>query len=122
MTRPYTTARHPSKKHEYPLVISPNLICSTGKLSELEDFVSDEQDELNERLLRHGAILFRGFDVSGPADFGIVVRSQIGASGSNYHGGTSPRTKVQDGIYTSTEWTPILRIPLHWSCPDLVDT
>jgi alpha-ketoglutarate-dependent taurine dioxygenase len=63
-------------------------------------------------LLREGAILFRGFGIADRADFAHFARAVGGAPGE-YVGGNSPRTRLEAGIYTSTEYPARLPISLH---------
>lgn len=65
------------------------------------------------QLKKCGGLLFRGFPIENDADFAQLIRAlQIGEL-MDYVGGDSPRTKVADGIYTSTEAPPSIKIPLH---------
>lgn len=76
-------------------------------------------------LRRTGALLFRGFPLHGAEDFRRAVGA-IAPQLRGYAGGTSPRTQVADGVYTSTEYPKQLEIPLHnemsYSCqwPELL--
>ena len=78
------------------------------------------------RLLRNtGALLFRGFPLHSAEDFRRVVGA-IAPQLRGYAGGTSPRSQVAEGVYTSTEYPQHLEIPLHnemsYSCqwPELL--
>jgi alpha-ketoglutarate-dependent taurine dioxygenase len=64
------------------------------------------------KLLEHGAILFRAFDLTRPSDFQRFVRG-ITPQLMNYVDGNSPRRKLSQGIYTSTEYPPEYFISLH---------
>jgi alpha-ketoglutarate-dependent taurine dioxygenase len=70
------------------------------------------RDELRSRLLKHGAILFRGFRMDSYPRFAAFVR---GVSGEllQYSERTSPRTLVEGAIYTSTDHPPDQKIPMH---------
>lgn len=73
-----------------------------------------EQKFLRAKLLEHGALLFRGFDVETCADFHNFARSFSGKELLNYAGGVSPRIELGGGkIYTSTEYPPHLTLALH---------
>lgn len=65
-----------------------------------------------EALVRHGAILFRGFSVSRPDQFrrfvGIISGDPI-----PYREQTSPRTHVEGNVYTSTDYPSEHRILPH---------
>jgi alpha-ketoglutarate-dependent taurine dioxygenase len=69
-------------------------------------------DQLEEELAEHGAILFRGFDVRSESCFkdfsGAAIRTQAA-----YVQGATPRTKLQSGVYTSTEFSAEHEIQLH---------
>jgi len=63
-------------------------------------------------LERVGGILFRGFavrDVSAFKDFA----ASFGDSLLSYEFGSTPRSKVEQGVYTSTEYPAHQSIPLH---------
>ena len=90
-----------------PVVLTP---AEPGLV--LADFAGETRPWLQEMLHDAGAILFRGFDVEGLDGFG---RFMLSASGEllPYTYRSSPRTKVQGNIYTSTEYPPDQRIPFH---------
>lgn len=79
---------------------------------ELTKHVSDQREALEEKLLAHGALLFRGAQIATTEDFGSVV-SALTPDLLAYTGGGSPRSKVQGRIYTSTEYVGTVHIPLH---------
>ncbi|MDF9757371.1 alpha-ketoglutarate-dependent taurine dioxygenase [Pseudomonas hunanensis] len=76
----------------------------------------DVFDELNalvdEHLLRDGGILFRGFRLEGAEQFRQFAAS-FGHPLLNYEFGSTPRTNVTQGVYTSTEYPAHQHIPLH---------
>ena len=74
-----------------------------------------ERARLERQVARVGAILYRGFDVRTPRALAELVQAAGGTS-MRYVGGDSPRTDVGDGVYTSTECPPAVRIPLHNEC------
>ena len=59
-----------------------------------------------------GAILFRGFGLASAAAFNDAV-GHIVPGALNYQGGTSPRTQLAEGVYTSTEYPQQYEISLH---------
>lgn len=61
---------------------------------------------------RAGAVLFRGFAVTGPADFRTVMDA-LSDDVLEYGERSSPRTEVSEGIYTSTEYPADQEILLH---------
>src|SRR3712207_465438 len=64
-------------------------------------------------LLKVGAVLLRGFGPLGPAEFGRFVRDFSGGPPLDYVGGASPRVKVCEGVYTSTEYPRHYTLSLH---------
>lgn len=86
----------------------------SAPLDALLEVIETGRREFRAQLLETGAILFRGFEVCGAADFARVVAA-FGADAEprSYVGGDTPRTEVGDFVYTSTEAPPSVRIPLH---------
>ncbi len=73
-----------------------------------------KRDDFEASLLRHGAILLRGFAVQTVEDFEHFVREFSGRNLFNYAGGVSPRVTLSSGgVYTSTEYPPHLALALH---------
>lgn len=64
------------------------------------------------RLYRHGGLLFRGFRVDSVEEFRAFAEG-FGHPLLGYDFGSTPRTQVGEGIYTSTEYPPHQAIPLH---------
>ncbi|HSR26423.1 MAG TPA: TauD/TfdA family dioxygenase, partial [Candidatus Eisenbacteria bacterium] len=70
------------------------------------------RDRLDRALLEHGTLLFRGFSVPSPEVFerlALVFVPEL----LDYVEGSSPRTLLASGIYTSTEYPPDQFISLH---------
>lgn len=70
------------------------------------------RDSLDESLRTVGAVLFRGFTVATPIDFKRFAAS-FGAPLASYEFGSTPRSKVFAGVYSSTEYPAHQFIPLH---------
>ena len=66
-----------------------------------------------EKMLKHGGLLFRDFPINSPKDFTKVIRALGTGDFVDYIGGGSPRKKVEDSVYTSTEAPPSIKINLH---------
>jgi alpha-ketoglutarate-dependent taurine dioxygenase len=75
--------------------------------------IRDNQEQFQQLLLEHGALLFRGFPVYNARQFSAVIQSLDLGKFVDYIGGDSPRNKVEGQIYTSTEAPPSFHIPLH---------
>lgn len=95
-----------SDSEALPLVISSQDKCSIHKLS-------DSARELaNQALQTCGGVLFRNFKVTTPLDFKRFCAS-FGKPLASYEFGSTPRSKVSGGVYSSTEYPPHQSIPLH---------
>ncbi|WGV24585.1 TauD/TfdA family dioxygenase [Halotia branconii] len=98
---------HIQAKEALPLIIQPKF-----KDLNLQIWSQNNRDFIETNLLKYGGILFRGFDISTQDDFeGFVnvVCPQI----MNYVEGATPRTKLSNKVYTSTEFPPEHSIALH---------
>jgi alpha-ketoglutarate-dependent taurine dioxygenase len=92
---------------EFPLVIgpkSPGLIFSEWIKENLEDFES--------KLNMHGAILFRGFDISTVDKFQDFVNA-FDSTPLEYRQRSSPRYEVARNIYHSTTYPADQSIQMH---------
>jgi len=59
-----------------------------------------------------GGVLLRGFRVSSPLEFRRFAES-FGSPLASYEFGSTPRTRVLSGVYSSTEYPSHQEIPLH---------
>ena len=103
------------------LNLSPEQLVSTGFLQpeadlplvlrpivedvSLPDWARLNRSFVEEQLLRHGALLFRGFDLKTAHEFGEVCRA-ISGELLEYRERSSPRSAVAENIYTSTDYPP----------------
>jgi alpha-ketoglutarate-dependent taurine dioxygenase len=78
----------------------------------ITDLWTMQRELIDDLLLNHGAVLFRGFHVDTQQDFNGFMAGLNLALG-NYVDGNSPRTKLSDAVYTSTEYPAELPISLH---------
>jgi ribulose-5-phosphate 4-epimerase/fuculose-1-phosphate aldolase/alpha-ketoglutarate-dependent taurine dioxygenase len=78
----------------------------------LKDWLTDNKLQLDKLYHTYGAILFRGFTVGNEGDFQEVCQSFAGKL-LDYTEPSTPRTKVNDKVYTSTEYPKERHIPLH---------
>lgn len=74
----------------YPLVITPKS-SDQQSLSFLSSFTKHNQDWIDDMLLRYGALLFRGFDITTAQDVEDVLLSYEEDKLSSTYRGTSPR-------------------------------
>jgi alpha-ketoglutarate-dependent taurine dioxygenase len=82
--------------------------------SDLDPVVWARNDlaEIEAELVKHGAILFRGFPFRSRTDFEAFARA-ISPELMEYTERSTPRSEVAAGIYTSTEYPADQHIPLH---------
>jgi len=90
---------------------TPLVIEQTARGS-LSDFMREHADRIDERLLAHGAVLFRGFAVSHVEAFDAFVEA-ASSRRMDYRYGSTPRSSLGDRIFTATEYPENLEIPLH---------
>jgi len=94
-------------EHELPIVVSaeePGISLSKAS--------PDLVRLANEHLHKAGGILFRGFQVGGVDGFHAFADG-FGHPLLSYEFGSTPRTNVKGGVYTSTEYPAHQEIPLH---------
>ncbi|KAI96416.1 SyrP [Rhodomicrobium udaipurense JA643] len=68
----------------------------------LADYFAANEPSLRAALYKHGAILFRGFDIVDGAAFGAATTRMAGPL-LDYRGGVARRRQLGDGVYNSTE-------------------
>lgn len=93
---------------DLPLLIEPAV---PGGI-DLAGWAAASRALLAEKLLHHGGILFRGFNLQTPEELEGFVRAVSGES-LEYRERSSPRTAVSGNIYTSTDYPPSYPIFLH---------
>lgn len=96
---------------QLPLVIEP--IDKAMQLPECLTLLNQHNSLLKEKLLTHGGLLFRNFPIRNEHDFSTLIKNFKAGKFVDYIGGDSPRKKIREGIYTSTEAPPSIKIPLH---------
>lgn len=93
-----------------PLVARPAV--ATAGPGSLTAWAMENRSEWMPRILRHGALLFRGFGFGDLASFEVFARV-FSPRLLPYTGGASNRKRVQGSVYTSTEASPRLAISQH---------
>ncbi len=107
-------------RDDIPVVIGPSALSPT-----VSAVMERYPDLIGEELKSSGAILFRGFGSGDVSEFKKVIQSATPRT-LEYTGGTSPRLKVEEGVFTSTEYPAQYPIALHnemsyhKSWPDLI--
>ena len=90
----------------------PLLVQARGEGIDLLDALAELRPLVDERLPVCAGILFRGFQVGAPERFREFAAG-FGHPLLNYEFGSTPRSNVTSGVYTSTEYPPHQHIPLH---------
>jgi alpha-ketoglutarate-dependent taurine dioxygenase len=90
-----------------PLIVRPNV-----KAVNLPEWAERNRGFIEERLLHHGALLFRGFKIAGTHEFESFVSALYGEL-LPYNERSSPRSQVSGSVYTSTEYPADQSIFLH---------
>lgn len=99
--------RSDERKHALPF-----LVQAGPSNTNLVEWIASNRDELDAKLSKHGAILFRGFLMESAGQFEEVIETVSGRL-LDYTYRSTPRTIVSGKIYTSTEYPPHQTIPLH---------
>lgn len=96
---------------------SPHTILSVVRPAlpsvDLVHWMQTNRERVEALLRERGAVLFRGFPMTGPEDFQDVVRAWSPKL-LNYTYGSTPRSRsAVSGVYTSTEYPADQSIPQH---------
>lgn len=101
--------------HEAPLATGqrmPFLIESRGYTGGIESYLGDHREKILQRLVEHGAVLFRGFNTASAEAFGGFIQA-LGIAPLDYVYRSTPRTRQGKGFYTATEYHADREIPMH---------
>ncbi len=94
-----------------PLVIEPT--DPHIPTDQFLDLAASNKKQFQDFILSYGGVLFRGFPLHHHDHFAALIKNLGTGKFLDYIGGDSPRNKITDGIYTSTEAPPSIKIPLH---------
>jgi alpha-ketoglutarate-dependent taurine dioxygenase len=78
----------------------------------LVQWIGARRELVRDRLLAHGALLFRGFEVYDAPAFERVARA-VDSDLKNEYLGTSPRNALTSHVFTASELPPFYPIPQH---------
>ena len=90
----------------------PLLIRPAVEGVNLVSWAATQRAWIEARLLQHGGLLFRGFELDLLTQFEPFLQA-ISGELMAYTYRSTPRTRVQGSIYTSTEYPATQSIPLH---------
>jgi alpha-ketoglutarate-dependent taurine dioxygenase len=91
-----------------PLVIRP-----TVEGVDLVAWSTANRAQIDDLLLNHRALLFRGFNINGATGLDQVIKATSNGQLLEYRDRSSPRHEVGDKIYTSTDYPAEQSIFLH---------
>lgn len=97
------------KAAHHPVVMTPS---SDNSEAALAAYLADNAEQVAGLLREHGGILLRGFAVDGAESFARLC-AVLGGKAGSYVGGNSPRTRLAQDVYTSTEFPASETISLH---------
>ena len=106
---PYEIRGLNGREDALPLVVHARDDRTPGAL---RAWIREHHAWLLDRLIAHGAILFRGFDVTDAPTFEGVARA-IDEELKNEYLGTSPRNALTDHVFTASELPAFYPIPQH---------
>lgn len=93
--------------NQLPLVVRPNI-----EGINLSDWVKNNAEFVEQSVLKHGGVLFRGFDMKSQGDFQQFLAA-CNLPLIEYFESSTPRIQLGDKVYTSTEFPPDQHIALH---------
>jgi len=104
------TGTVPGGSGSLPLLVTPGTARTPAALA---DWLRGNADWLQSNLREHGALLFRGFGVSGESDLEAVARA-VAPELKNEYLGTSPRDAMTPGgyVFSASE------LPGHYPIPE----
>ncbi len=79
---------------------------------DLAAWAAGQRELIEDHLLRHGGLLFRGFAMAEPSQLEALIHAVSGEA-LEYRERSSPRSSVEGRIYTSTDYPPSYPIFLH---------
>lgn len=104
-----------SVRGDLPLVVEPRGDDAASRsVARLRQALKEHEAWVGDALARHGAMLFRGFDVAGADDFEQLARA-IDDELKNEYLGTSPRDAVAGSsfVFSASELPDYYPIPQH---------
>lgn len=99
-------------EHSLPFLIEYDSADGPPAHGLLMSWYKDNEPYVDQKLLEHGAILFRGFGINTPASFARLTRAIVPGL-LDCLDDNGPRTKITSGIYTSTEYPAEYQLSMH---------
>lgn len=86
-----------------------------GGNANIANFYLDNREYLKRKILTHGGVLLRNFDITSLSEFNKLL-GILSPQLLDYNYRSTPRTKIAEKIYTTTEYPRDRRIPFHNEC------
>jgi len=102
----------------FPLVLAPN--APTHTLNDVIHWIQQNKAHIEEKLLQHSVILFRGFAVDNAVAFDQITTA-FGYEIRPYESGTAPRKHVVGNVYTANEAPAHIEILFHHEMAYILD-
>ncbi len=96
----------------FPDTRLPLLIEASPNRPDLSEFIREQVMTIEDRLLEHGAILFRDFGVRSAQAF-AALEHVLPWTALPYLYRSTPRRSIAGGVYTASEYPADQSIPLH---------
>jgi hypothetical protein len=87
-----TEVKRVSDKHSFPIMVQSNLSGLN-----LEQWIANNKSFCDDSMKKHGAILFRNFNINSVEDFSEFVKT-LGLQAQKYTNRTSPRYSVAENV------------------------
>lgn len=96
-----------------PYIVTPEIVGSR-EVASLREYIAKNIEELNQKMLKQGAVLFRGFNVNQPQEFESIAKT-VDSDLKNDYLGTSPRNIVKGTgyVFSASELPPHYPIMQH---------
>lgn len=94
------------------LPLTATATANSTSSGDLLAWLSSNQQAVQSKIDRNGAILLHGFNVTTPYEFESIA-GMFCKTFNDYTGGNSPRTRVASHVFTSTEYPKESRISMH---------
>ena len=101
-----------SPNQPLPLIVQPENDSLSHSTEDFLKWAAESQGWIADQLAEHGGLLLRGFRLREPDEF-EAFHNAMGFELMQYIRGNTPRSVVQNKIYTSTEIRRFAPIPLH---------
>jgi len=95
-----------------PLFIEPVAEQLGSDLDAAVDWFAARSEVVDQLLVRHGAVVLRGFPVPDATSFDRFVR-HYPPHAQGYTGGATPRKSIEGNVYEATQIPATVPIPLH---------